>query len=89
MLDYIGQLSIIGIPYVAYKVSYVVASVIIACGAVTIALYIMFIMLRPKLKHTWFAKIVVAAILAVAVCGMHFTGMSALTLSGVIRGNTC
>lgn len=72
--DYIGQASIIGIPYVAYKPAYVVGSVIIACGAVVIALYIMFIMLRPKLKHTWWSKILVALILAVAVCAMHFCG---------------
>ena len=51
-----------------------VGSVIIACGAVTVALYILFIMLRPKLKHTWLAKLAVAAILAIAVCGMHFCG---------------
>ena len=74
--DYIGQLSIIGIPYIGYKAPYVVGSVVIACGAVVIALYIMFVVLRPKLKHTWASKIVVAAILATAVCGMHFTGQS-------------
>ncbi|OWZ25845.1 hypothetical protein C345_07038 [Cryptococcus neoformans A2-102-5] len=73
-MHYIGQASIIGIPYVAYKPAYVVGSVIIACGAVVIALYIMFIMLRPKLKHTWWSKILVALILAVAVCAMHFCG---------------
>ena len=61
-------------PYIAYKISYVIGSVIIACGAVCIALYIMFVVLRPKLKHTWFSKLLVAAILAVAVCAMHFCG---------------
>lgn len=50
-------------------------SVIIASGAVIIALYIMFIMLRPKLKHSWTSKTVVAIILAGAVCGMHYTAM--------------
>lgn len=61
-------------PYIAYKAPYVVGSIIIASGAVIIALYIMFIMLRPKLKHTWLAKLMVAAILSVAVCAMHFCG---------------
>ena len=75
-IDYIGQLSIIGIPYIAYKAEFVVGSVLIACGAVIIALYIMFIMLRPKLKHTWISKIGVAFILAFAVCSMHYTGES-------------
>ena len=78
-MHYIGQLSITNMPYVAYKAEYVVGSVIIACGAVIIALYIMFIMLRPKLKHTWLSKIAVALILAVAVCAMHFCGMSGTT----------
>lgn len=49
---------------------------VIASGAVIIALYIMFVMLRPKLKHSWIAKVVVAFILAGAVCGMHYTAMS-------------
>ncbi|KAK4684826.1 hypothetical protein P7C73_g5335, partial [Tremellales sp. Uapishka_1] len=74
-MHYIGQLSITGLPYIAYKVSYVVASVIIACGAVMVALYIMFVMLRPKLKQSWYLKIGVAVILATAVCAMHYTGM--------------
>ncbi len=68
-------MSINDIPYIAYKVGYVVGSVIIASGAVIIALYIMFIMLRPKLKHSWVSKGIVAVILAGAVCGMHYTGM--------------
>ncbi|WVR04025.1 hypothetical protein IAU60_001024 [Kwoniella sp. DSM 27419] len=74
-MHYIGQASITGLPYIAYKPEYVVGSIIIACGAVVIALYIMFIMLRPKLKHTWWSKIGVALILAVAVTCMHFCGM--------------
>ncbi|WVQ73683.1 hypothetical protein IAR50_003263 [Cryptococcus sp. DSM 104548] len=78
-MHYIGQASIVGIPYVAYRPGYVVGSVVIACGAVIIALYIMFIMLRPKLKHTWWSKILVALILAVAVCAMHFCGMMGTT----------
>nr|XP_031859152.1 uncharacterized protein CI109_005503 [Kwoniella shandongensis]KAA5526224.1 hypothetical protein CI109_005503 [Kwoniella shandongensis] len=78
-MHYIGQASIVGIPYVAYNAGSVIGAVIIACGAVVIALYIMFIMLRPKLKHTWFSKICVALILAVAVCAMHLCGMMGTT----------
>lgn len=74
-MHYIGQASISGMPYIAYRPEYVIGSVIIASGAVCIALYIMFIMLRPKLKHTLWSKIAVAIILAAAVCLMHFTGM--------------
>lgn len=63
-------------PYIAYKVRFVVASVIIACAAVIVALYIMFVMLRPKLKHSWYAKIGVAFVLGIAVCAMHYCGKS-------------
>lgn len=66
-------------PYIAYDPAYVVGSIIIASGAVVIALYIMFIMLRPKLKHGIIYKICVALILAVAVCAMHFCGMMGTT----------
>ena len=74
-MHYIGQASITGMPYIAYRPEYVVGSVIIASSAVCIALYIMFIMLRPKLKHTLWSKLAVAVILAAAVCLMHYTGM--------------
>ncbi|WVW79789.1 hypothetical protein I302_101759 [Kwoniella bestiolae CBS 10118] len=91
-MHYIGQASITGLPYVAYHPAYVVGSIIIACGAVVIALYIMFIMLRPKLKHTWLSKICVALILAIAVTCMHFCGMMGTTYAwpvsrGISRHN--
>ena len=66
-------------PYIAYDPGYVVGSVVIACGAVVVALYIMFIMLRPKLKHHFLYKLCVAFILAIAVCCMHFCGMMGTT----------
>lgn len=85
--DYIGQASITGMPYIAYKPAYVVGSIVIASGAVVIALYIMFIMLRPKLKHTWLSKLMVAAILSVAVCSMHFCGEYLSNAVSVADGN--
>lgn len=66
-------------PYIAYSPGYVVGSIVIAAGAVIVALYIMFIMLRPKLKHGFIYKICVALVLAVAVCAMHFCGMMGTT----------
>ncbi|WWC60020.1 uncharacterized protein I303_102583 [Kwoniella dejecticola CBS 10117] len=91
-MHYIGQASITGLPYIAYHPAYVIGSIIIACGAVIIALYIMFIMLRPKLKHTWLSKICVAFILAIAVTCMHFCGMMGTTYAwpagkGISRHN--
>nr|ODN98608.1 hypothetical protein L204_02572 [Cryptococcus depauperatus CBS 7855] len=87
-MHYIGQASIIGIPYMAYQPAYVVGSVIIACSAMVIALYIMFIIRRPKLKHTWWSKIVVALILAVAVCAMHFCGSMGTTYGWPVDKST-
>lgn len=75
-LHWIGQLSIVSIPYIAYNVGNVVGSIIIACVAVIAALYIMFIIFRPKLKHGWPSKIVTAIILALAVCCMHYCAMA-------------
>ena len=76
MADYIGQRSIVSIPYIAYQAGAVVGSVVIACSAVVIGLYIMFIILRPKLKHGWPVKIGVALVLGAAVCLMHYVGMT-------------
>lgn len=74
--DYIGQVSINNIGLVRYRTGTIVGSVIIACAAVFIGLYIMFIILRPKLRHGWLTKIGVACVLAGAVCAMHYTAMS-------------
>lgn len=73
-MHYLGQASITGMPYIAYRPEYVIGSIIIASSAVCIALYIMFIMLRPKLKHTLWSKLAVSVILSAAVCLMHYTG---------------
>jgi NO-binding membrane sensor protein with MHYT domain len=52
-----------------------VGSVLIACTAVVIGLYIMFIILRPKLQHGWPLKVMVALVLGLAVCLMHYVAM--------------
>lgn len=78
--DYLGQKSIVSIPYISYSVGNVVASVVIACVAVIVALYIMFIVLRPKLKHGWLIKVAIACILGAAVCCMHYTAMGGESL---------
>jgi len=83
--DYLGQKSIIGIPYISYSVGNVVASVVIACVAVIVALYIMFVILRPKLKHGWVVRIGVACILGAAVCIMHFVAMGGEL--GIVEAN--
>lgn len=86
-MHYIGQLSIISIPYIAYNVGNVVGSVFISVTAVIAALYIMFIIFRPKLKHGWISKGITAFVLALAVSCMHYTAMVG-THYAIKRGET-
>ncbi|KAJ9123345.1 hypothetical protein QFC22_001544 [Naganishia vaughanmartiniae] len=74
-MHYIGQVSISNIGLIRYSMGTIVGSVFIACVAVIIGLYIMFIVMRPKLKHGWITKVGVACVLASAVCAMHYTAM--------------
>jgi NO-binding membrane sensor protein with MHYT domain len=57
-----------------YDVKLVVASVVIAVVAATVALWFTVVAQRPL------AITVAAAIMGVAVCGMHYTGMAALAV---------
>lgn len=51
-----------------YKPPYVVGAVIIACTAVTAALWIFF-KLREQWMNQWYKRLGCAAIMGVAVCG--------------------
>lgn len=42
---------------------------------VTVGLYILFVIFRPKLQHSWYKRILVAGILAVGVTLMHFVAL--------------
>lgn len=68
-MHYIGQRSISSIPYISYSPFLVVLSVVIACLAVTIALWTMFIVLKPKLAHSWIKKFGVACVLGSGTVG--------------------
>ncbi|KAJ9107335.1 hypothetical protein QFC21_000785 [Naganishia friedmannii] len=75
-MHYIGQVSVSNIGLIHYSMGTIIGSVLIACAAVIVGLYIMFVILRPKLKHGWATKVGVACVLAAAVCAMHYTAMS-------------
>lgn len=62
-MHYIGQRSINSIPHVSYSPGLVVASVVIACAAVVLGLWLLFLVLKPKLQHSWFKKLAVAVVL--------------------------
>ncbi len=53
----------------------VVLSILIAMIAVSVALYLLFAVLRPKLQHSWYKRLGVAMILAVATTLMHFVAL--------------
>lgn len=68
--DYIGQRSITSIQHIRYNPGVVVASVVIACVAISAGLWIMFIVLRPKLKHSYLKRALVACFLGSATSAM-------------------
>ncbi|ORZ18046.1 hypothetical protein BCR42DRAFT_413027 [Absidia repens] len=73
LMHYLGQFAIEYF-HVSYKAPYVVGAVIIACTAVTAALWIFF-KLREHWMNQWYKRLGCAIIMAVAVCGMHYTAM--------------
>ncbi|GAA6050346.1 hypothetical protein JCM3770_002974 [Rhodotorula araucariae] len=74
-MHYIGQVSINSVPRVTNNWYTVFLSVIIAMFCVTVGLYILFVIFRPKLEHSWYKRIIVAGILAVGVTLMHFVAL--------------
>ncbi|OAD76555.1 hypothetical protein PHYBLDRAFT_142074 [Phycomyces blakesleeanus NRRL 1555(-)] len=73
-MHYLGQFAI---QYfrIVYKVGFVVGAIIIACVAITVALYIFF-KLREQWANQWYMRFVCSLIMALAVCGMHYTGLA-------------
>ena len=61
--DYIGQRSITSIPYISYSPFLIVLSVVLACVSVIAGLWTMFLILKPKLQHSWLKKFGVACVL--------------------------
>ncbi|GAA5983157.1 hypothetical protein JCM10908_000176 [Rhodotorula pacifica] len=74
-MHYIGQVSIDSVTRVTNDWYTVFLSVLIAMVCVSIGLYILFVVFRPRLQHSWLKRILVAAILAVGVTLMHFVAL--------------
>lgn len=70
--DYVGQVSINSVPRVTNTAWIVAISILIAMLAVSLGLFLLFVVLRPKLEHRWYKRLGVAMILGVGVCLMHF-----------------
>ncbi|BGP24991.1 MHYT domain signaling protein [Rhodotorula toruloides] len=74
-MHYVGQVSIDSVPLVTNSWYTVLLSVIIAMLCVTVGLYILFVIFRPKLQHSWYKRVIVAGILAIGVTLMHFVAL--------------
>ncbi|GAA5975721.1 hypothetical protein JCM11641_005847 [Rhodosporidiobolus odoratus] len=74
-MHYVGQVSISSVPRVTNSWYTVFLSVIIAMACVSAGLYILFVIFRPKLQHSWYKRILVAMILAIGVTVMHFVAL--------------
>ena len=78
IMHYIGMLAMVFDGYIVWNAGIVAASCLIALVAATAALWIMFRLLAmfPNLE---LLRFVCAVVMAVAVNGMHYTGMAAAT----------
>ncbi|GAA5904048.1 hypothetical protein JCM6882_003811 [Rhodosporidiobolus microsporus] len=74
-MHYVGQISINSVPRVTNNWYTVLLSVIIAMACVSVGLYILFVIFRPKLQHSWYKRVIVAMILGVGVTLMHFVAL--------------
>ncbi|KAL7409215.1 hypothetical protein BDY24DRAFT_445093 [Mrakia frigida] len=78
-MHYIGQRSINSIPYISYSPFLVALSVVLACLSVIAGLWTMFLVLKPKLRHSWLKKFGVACVLGSGTSLMHYTAMLGTT----------
>ncbi|KAG0748337.1 hypothetical protein G6F62_001174 [Rhizopus arrhizus] len=76
-MHYVGQFAI-DYFIIVYKTGYVIGAAIIACVAVTAALYLFF-KLREKWMNLWYKRLGCAMLMAMAVCGMHYTALVGTT----------
>jgi hypothetical protein len=74
-MHYLGMISVVGVQ-VSFDYGLVVLSFLLAVFAATAALIILMFIFQGKL-----AKTLSAAVMGIAVCGMHYTGMAATKFS--------
>jgi len=74
-MHYLGVGAMQASSHIAFDVNYVVASIALSIGFSTLAL------MRARPLSSLARRLEVSAWLALAICGLHFTGMTALSLS--------
>ncbi|KDE08785.1 hypothetical protein MVLG_00891 [Microbotryum lychnidis-dioicae p1A1 Lamole] len=86
-MHYVGQLAINSVPRVTNTPYIIFLSILIAMVAVSVGLFLLFVVLRPKLEHRWYKRAGIAMILAVATTLMHFVALLG-TQYYAIQGST-
>ncbi|KAI9468932.1 MAG: hypothetical protein EXX96DRAFT_589771 [Benjaminiella poitrasii] len=84
-MHYMGQFAI-DYFIVTYRIGYLLGAIVIACVAVTLALYTFF-KLREKWSNLWYKRLGCAMLMALAVCGMHYTALVGTDFSRPNRGS--
>lgn len=80
-MHYIGMIAMRMSPSIEYEPVRVVLSVAIAIGASIVALWLAFRLRDSRRKHIFWKRIGAAAVMAFAIAGMHYTGMSAASFA--------
>jgi signal transduction histidine kinase/CheY-like chemotaxis protein len=70
-MHYTGMAALVVAGDVVYRPSIWIASVVVALTAATVALWLAFTLTR------WWQRAAAGIVMAVAICGMHYTGMAA------------
>ncbi|GAA5893557.1 uncharacterized protein JCM6883_003558 [Sporobolomyces salmoneus] len=74
-MHYVGQCPVNSVPRITNDWYTIFASILIAMAAVSLGLYILFVVFRPKLQHSWYKRLAVAMLLGAGVTCMHFVAL--------------
>jgi NO-binding membrane sensor protein with MHYT domain len=86
-MHYMGMAAMQMAPGIDYKTSMVVDSIGIAIVASTAALWLANALSAPSRRHVLIKRVVAAAVMGIAITGMHYTGMAAANfLPGAVCG---
>ncbi|WED67502.1 MHYT domain-containing protein [Synoicihabitans lomoniglobus] len=89
-MHYSGMAAILINPAIRYDPWLVVASVVVACGASTAALWLAFRLRTGQRRHNLILHSAAAVVMGLGISGMHYTGMAAcrIALGSICYGGT-
>ncbi|MEO8418001.1 MAG: EAL domain-containing protein [Methylophilaceae bacterium] len=80
-MHYTGMHAMHMSPPITYSQTLLSLSILIAVAASIVALLILFRLRTQDIKQAWMSKILAAAVMSVAITGMHYTAMAAAEFS--------